>query len=74
MPDLFTDEYETARKRWEKAKKDYDGVMKVFETMHNLLEAQFKELEEATKLFLNEQTKLIKKGKNPVNIKSIREK
>lgn len=72
MPDLFTDEYETAKKRWKKARKQYDDLVNLYDTIHNLLKIQHIEFEEATKLFLDEQTKVIKKGKNPVNIKAIK--
>jgi hypothetical protein len=65
MPDLFTDEYEEAKKRWEIARTAYDEAVRLYEEIHRLLKFEAKELEVAQKLFTAQQLKVIKAAKNP---------
>jgi hypothetical protein len=74
MPDLFTDEYEEAKARWEKAKAAYDEAVRLYEAIYLLLKFEFDELEIAQKLFTAQQLKVTKDAKNPTlkNIKAIK--
>jgi hypothetical protein len=65
VPDLFTDEYEKAKTRWEECKDAYDRAIKLYDAIYDLLQQQFELLEDAHKQFHAQQAKLIKSGKNP---------
>jgi hypothetical protein len=74
MPDLFTDEYEKARTRWEKSRDAYDEAIRLYDAIYNLLQRQFADLEDAHREFHVQQAKVIKTGKNlrSINIKSVK--
>jgi|HubBroStandDraft_3_1064219.scaffolds.fasta_scaffold1095139_2 hypothetical protein len=74
MPDLFTDEYEKAKERWEKSRDAYDEAIRLYDAIYALLQRQFVNLEDAHKEFHAQQTKVIKSGKNlrSVNLKVVK--
>jgi hypothetical protein len=74
MPDLFTDEYERAKIKWEKSKENYDEAIRLYDAIYILLKHHYEELTEAYKEFHSQQSKAIKIGRNlrSINIKSIR--
>jgi hypothetical protein len=74
MPDLFTDEYENAKAKWEKAREKYDDATRLHEATTLLLKHQFKELEITTREFQIQQALAIKSARNfsSNNIKSIK--
>jgi hypothetical protein len=65
MPDLFTDEYERAKIRWEKCRDAYDEAIRLYDAIYDLLQRQFESLEDAHKEFQTQQAKLIKSEKKP---------
>jgi hypothetical protein len=74
MPDLFTDEYERAKNRWEKAKENYDETIRLYDAIYIMLKHQFSELTESYKEFSDQQSKTIKTAKNlrSIQIKSVK--
>jgi hypothetical protein len=74
MPDLFTDEYEKAKTKWERSRELYDEAVRLYEGIYLLLKHQQQELEIASKEFSIQQSLVIKNAKNPrsLNIKSIK--
>jgi hypothetical protein len=74
MPDLFTDEYERAKIKWEKARDTYDEAIRLYDAIYDLLQRQFETLEEAHKEFHIQQSKIIKTAKSPGirNIKAVK--
>jgi hypothetical protein len=74
MPDLFTDEYEKAKARWEQSRDAYDEAIRLYDAIYTLLRRQFIELDHAYKEFHVQQSKAIKTGKNlrSITIKSVK--
>jgi len=74
MPDLFTDEYETAKAKWERARETYLEATRLFEAIHILLKHQHREFEEATRAFQIQQSLVVTTTKkfSSTHIKSIR--
>jgi hypothetical protein len=63
MPDLFTDEYENSKRRWQKAKENLDGALVLYDSIYKLLKEHQKELDEAFRAFSIEQAKIAGKAK-----------
>gem|GEM_PF-6611278 len=68
MPDLFTDEYEKAKTKWEEARKTFDHAIDLYDSMNLLLRHAHKELDEAAKEFAVQQAKLVKTGKTKIKV------
>jgi hypothetical protein len=74
MPDLFTDEYERAKIRWDKAKANYDESLRLYDAIYILLKHNYEDLTEAYKEFHSQQSKTIKIAKNlrSIQIKAVK--
>jgi hypothetical protein len=60
MPELFSEEYERAKEKWENVRDNYVEAVNLYEAIYKLLLSQHKELEIAAREFAIEQAKVIK--------------